>query len=366
MNFTRLLSVSSLLVLASACQVTINGGCPDGDASECPCEEGEAFCGGSGGAGAGGSSTGGSNPTGGSGGVGGTTGDALALDWAELGGQVAPAPDGTILLTFSSEPLVCVDPLADLPHCEVPVTWRADIPLPVEYQYAGAVIDLESLIEVGYGPFFSVSMDEGEGLCSGGGGTLGGVLEVLAIDGSSITATLTQTDVSEVSLDGQRTFQRCNGVVQVPQPAIAMTGDELAALNTDSDGSSSQTGGGAADEAQIDQLFVFIDAGPSQSGLVCTDPYQYNLECVEERNVVVVNLAPEHQAVGVYPMGGANGVNVSTSESGPNEDGSCWGGGSGGWDEGTVEVVSIDGSTIELRIVGGPVGDLTAKAERCF
>lgn len=361
LSLARVLQASTVLVLATACNVTINGGCPEGDAEcacdvegDCPTTVGGGNTVGGGGAGAGGA--------GGTGGVGGTDGTAIAVAWENLGDDVAPAPDGTLLLTFSSEPLSCGNPHAELPHCEVPITWRADIPLPVESQFVGAVVDLESL-DVGYGSFFSVSLDEGDGLCSGGGGTLQGTLEVLAMDASSITVNLSGTDAFEVSLDGPRTFARC-GAAPSAEPAIAMTDAELAALYADDGGGSSgQTGGGT--EPSQGRLFVFVDASAAQQGLVCTDPYAYDQDCSVERKVVTLGLDPEHQAVGTYAIGD-NAISLTTSEAGPNGDGTCWGGGSGGWNEGTVQVLAIDDNFIELSVVGGPTGSFTAKAARCF
>ncbi len=64
------------------------------------------------------------------------------------------------------------------------------------------------------------------------------------------------------------------------------------------------------------------------------------------RKIVVVSLEPWAQAPGVYAMGGGSGVEVTVSESGPNEDGSCWGGGGGGFSDGQVEILSINGSEI--------------------
>lgn len=134
---------------------------------------------------------------------------AIAFPYAQLGGDVVPAPEGTILIAFGSEPRSCgnVDP--DLPHCQVALTWAAEIPLPVELQVAGAVVDLESLIDVGYGPFFTESVGEGEGECSGGGGTLSGTLEVLDINDDTITIRITDALVFDADANGERTIPRC-------------------------------------------------------------------------------------------------------------------------------------------------------------
>ena len=126
-------------------------------------------------------------------------------------------------------------------------------------------------------------------------------------------------------------------------------------------GSSGQTGG---DPAPSGRLAFFIDQSPSAPGLFCADPYAYDSTCVVERNVLTVFMPSDLVTPGVYSMGD-NSISVGTSESGPNEDGSCWGGGSGGWSEGTVEIVSVDAQQIELIVSGGPVATVHAFAQRC-
>ncbi|NUP04697.1 MAG: hypothetical protein HOW73_01410 [Polyangiaceae bacterium] len=135
--------------------------------------------------------------------------DGIAVPYEQLGSEVVPAPAGTLLLSFGSEAAVCADPLADLPSCQPELIWRAEIPLPAELQAAGSVVDLEDLLEVGFGPFSSESIGEGDGLCSGGGGTLTGTLEVLAVDDATITIQLAGAIGLDADPNGVHVLARC-------------------------------------------------------------------------------------------------------------------------------------------------------------
>jgi hypothetical protein len=138
-----------------------------------------------------------------------TTGIAEPWSVAESWGY-APAPPNTLLLALSSEGPTCgIDPASELPGCSERLTWIATIPLPGELQRTGAVIALEDLLSVGPGPFVSESQGSPDGTCSGGGGTLSGTLEVLAIDGASVTIRLSDTFAFSAPLDGEWTLERC-------------------------------------------------------------------------------------------------------------------------------------------------------------
>jgi hypothetical protein len=360
----RSVALFTLLASVSGCETTIiGGGGGDGGCGTDDCCEGADCSQGAGG-------------TGGAGG--GVSSDGVAAPWESLGGEVAPAPAGTLLLAFASVPMACADPLADAPACEPELHWDAKIPLPAALQYPGAVVELDELIDVGFGPFFSESQGEGGGLCSGGGGSLSGLLEVLAIDGANVTIRLSDTFGPTVSLDGERTLLRCGGSVQ-PATALVLTESQLAATQggdepvppeTGTTTSSGQGGGGlgvggGAPEPPSERLYVFLDDSDPSLTLTCSDPYAYSAECSSPRKIVVVSLEPWAQAPGVYAMGGGSGVEVSVSESGPNEDGSCWGGGGGGFSDGQVEIFSINGSHVSLVVTGGPVSSLGATALQC-
>jgi hypothetical protein len=159
----------------------------------------------------------------------GVSDEGVAVRWDALGGGVVSAPADTLLLAFGSEAASCADPLASAPTCGPALAWKAEIPLPAELQYAGAVVDLESLIDVGFGPFYSGSQGEADGACSGGGGTLLGTLEVLAIDASSVTVRISDAFGFGDEVDGTRTLLRCDGgpTEPVSGDAVALTQEQL-------------------------------------------------------------------------------------------------------------------------------------------
>lgn len=299
----------------------------------------------------------------GQGGVGGAVSDSgVAVPWEDLA-NVAPAPAGTLLLAFGSGPEACADPLGDIASCTPELTWRAEIPLPAELQYVGASVDLAELQGVGYGPFFSESQSEGGNVCSGGGGTLDGHLEVLAIDGQNITIRLTDTLIPEAPIDGERTLLRCGGDDPPPTAsALALTEAQLGALyGGGGTGGSAGTGGDPPPPSGY--LYLFLDQSQQPAGMTCSDPYALNQGCAFDREVMIVSLAPTAQAVGSYAIG-AGQVDVTVSESGPNGDGTCWGGGGAGFTEGTVEVLAIDASGVQVRVTS-PLGNPEGTAARC-
>lgn len=297
----------------------------------------------------------------------GVSDEGVAVPYEQLSG-VVPAPDDTLLLAFGSEAASCADPLASAPSCGPTLAWKAEIPLPADLQYAGAVVDLESLIDVGFGPFYSGSQGEGDGACSGGGGTLFGTLEVLAIDASSITVRITDAFGFGDEVDGTRTLLRCDGgtVEPVRSAAVALTQeqyDDYYASLPDSGGSTTATTGGGP--APDDRFYVFIDALGTTGGLSCSDPYAYSDTCEQERRVYTLSFDPNQLVPGVYPIGPGE-VGLSFSETGSNGDGTCWGGGGGGFDDGTVEIVSIDESSIRVIVQSEFLdGSIDATASRC-
>lgn len=292
--------------------------------------------------------------------------EGVAVPYEELS-DVVSAPAGTLLLAFGSERALCADPLALPEGCQPELSWKAKIPLPAELQYVGAVVELDSLIGVGFGPTYTGTQGEPGGACSGGGGTLYGTLEVLAIDASSITVRISDSYSIGQEVDGTRTLLRCDGgtVEPVVGDAVALTQeqlDEYYASLPDSGGSSTTSGGGPAPD---DRFFVFIDALGTSGGLSCIDPYAYSEECEVERKIVTLAFDPNQLEPGVYPIG-PTGVDLSFSESGSNGDGSCWGGGGGGFDEGTVEIVAIDASSIRVIVQSQYLGgSIDATAARC-
>ncbi|MBK6514458.1 MAG: hypothetical protein IPG04_10160 [Polyangiaceae bacterium] len=130
-----------------------------------------------------------------------------------------PAP-GTLLLAFGGGPESCADPLAALPACEPTLSWRAEIPLPAELQFAGASVDLAELQGVGYGLLLESQSEGRRRLLGRRRRTPDGHLEVLAIDGQNVTIRLTNTNVLEAPIDGERTLLRCGG--DDPPPATAL------------------------------------------------------------------------------------------------------------------------------------------------
>jgi hypothetical protein len=139
--------------------------------------------------------------------------DGIAETWpvVEAWGY-APAPRDTLLLALSSQSLTCgVDPITTLPACEERLAWLATIPLPRELQNEGALVELDELLGTGPGAFYSESQQGSDGTCSGGGGTLTGTLEVLAVADDSLTIRLSSTSAFTAPLDGEWRLSRCPG-----------------------------------------------------------------------------------------------------------------------------------------------------------
>jgi hypothetical protein len=113
------------------------------------------------------------------------------------------APPGTLALVYGGDtPWEC-GALEFPPTCTFTPGWHVVIPLPPELQRPGARIDLDELRQIGIGP--SLMESGGSGLC--GTGSLHGTLEVLAVDASSVTIRLTETDPE---FTGKRTLLRCS------------------------------------------------------------------------------------------------------------------------------------------------------------
>lgn len=73
-----------------------------------------------------------------------------------------------------------------------------------------------------------------------------------------------------------------------------------------------------------------------------------------------IGIPPAAQVPGTYSLGDP-GFSSSFFETAPNGDGTCMQGGGGGFSDGTIEVVSNDGSTIVITVSGAYSGiDLSA------
>jgi hypothetical protein len=347
---------SLLLVAASLLSVACNASVISGNTGG----------GNTGGGNTGGSNTGGGNTGGGNTGGGAGYAEGIAVAWSALGPDAVPAPADTLLLSFSSEPSVCSDPFGTLPYCEVELAWQVSIPLPAEYQFAGAVVPLTELQQVGMGPFFSETEGVGDAECSGGGGTLEGTLEVLEVGETTLRIRLSDASTFAADVDGERTLTRCNQATPQTARAIAMSDEQLSNVYGPGGGTGSGVGGGADQPAFDGTLFVFLDASAPPRDLSCADPYALDEGCEFERRVVIVGLDPSEQSPGLYAIGD-NAVSVSTSEYGPNGDGTCWGGGGAGFNDGTVEVVALDDTQVRVIVSGGPIdGQIEGTASRCF
>jgi hypothetical protein len=278
------------------------------------------------------------------------------------GGDPLPFDPDTLVLVFGSEPVACAAPTGLGESCP-PAEWKVHIPLSVQNQHPGTYL-LADLVEEGVagGPYMEEQgQNQDAADCWWGAGTFfGGTLEVISIDDAQVTFRLSGSDKPEA--DGVRTVPICGGGAPQATNAIAMTEAQLDATYPPTPSGSSSSGG---EPPPSDRLFVFIDQSPTPAGLVCSDPYGYDAMCTTERNVLIVSLTPDLLTPGVYPMSNP-GISVGTSETGPSDGtGECWGGGSGGWTDGTVEVVAVDGASIELVVSGGPVVTAHATASLC-
>lgn len=142
--------------------------------------------------------------------------------------------------------------------------------------------------------------------------------------------------------------------------AIAMLFSELPASDPTPDTSGVSTGGSTIDP---NTLLLFVSNG-AQS---CVNPYAQPGGCVS-RYQVGINLPPNLQAVGTYPLTDLGFISITE----PGDPGTCSGGGGSYWD-GTIAITSIDATHVTFTLAGtGSIfsnpgnADGTYTAKRCF
>jgi hypothetical protein len=148
------------------------------------------------------------------------------------------------------------------------------------------------------------------------------------------------------------------GIVAGPPSAIA----EYAYMTTPPPPGGSSSGGGASTGVDPNTLNVRIgNYGPTCGGsgttpFACTPQVTWGIS---------LGLPPDLQAAGTTVSLGDPALNTFFSESGSNgSPDDCWGGG-GSYTDGTLEVLSNDGSTIVIRLSGtnAGLGDFSADGQ---
>jgi hypothetical protein len=155
-----------------------------------------------------------------------------------------------------------------------------------------------------------------------------------------------------------------------PRRALAMSESAFFALNASTSVSGSATVGasGGIDATattgpggpSVDYLYVFIDKSAAAVSS-CADPFAAAEVCDRDRDIAVVRIQPSHQHPGTYALGDGDVVGYSFSEAGDCDvdQGDIW-------ETGYFEVISIDNSSIRLRVVAEPhVPEIEVTAERC-
>ncbi|MFO0615110.1 MAG: hypothetical protein U0414_21140 [Polyangiaceae bacterium] len=136
-------------------------------------------------------------------------GDAPPVPSTMTSAVATPLADGTLQLSLSSLPNTCVEPSPGA-DCSV-AAQNVSILLPASMQAPGTYA-LDGIAT------FSVSEPSGAGECSGGGGSYwGGTVEVLAIDGATISFTLAGTDdffLPAGNADGTFVAPLCGGALE--------------------------------------------------------------------------------------------------------------------------------------------------------
>ncbi|MBK6514327.1 MAG: hypothetical protein IPG04_09465 [Polyangiaceae bacterium] len=172
-----------------------------------------------------------------------------------------------------------------------------------------------------------------------------------------MTIRLTNSNVLEAPIDGQRTLLRCGGDdPPPPATALALTEAQLGAL---------YDGGGTGGEPPPPggYLYVFFDQSAQPAGMTCSDPYALNQGCDFDREVMIVSLAlgPGRRQLRARRRPGRRHAQRVRPQ---RRRHLLQGRRSGGFSEGTVEVLAIDGSSVQIRVTS-PRGNPEGTAARC-
>jgi hypothetical protein len=169
---------------------------------------------------------------------------------------------------------------------------------------------------------------------------LEGTFEVVSIDSQGLQVVVTA--LNQDGIDGTYDVPRCNPLPDDPPlgNSLALRADQFPPSGGGDTGTTTATTGGLPDP---NTLYVMI----GNHALSCGNPYGNHPDCPTEEWLVSVGLPVAYQTPGVYSLSDSN-IIAYESVSGPNGDGTCWGGG-GSFIDGTIEVLAIDQSSITVK-----------------
>jgi len=275
-----------------------------------------------------------SGPSGG--GVGGGI-SALAIRGADAPVSFSSTMDPeSLVLFFASTPLQCAEPAITFPDiggpCPGAPVWQLILSIPPELNRPGVVDLADPRINFSH----NIRFDDCGGGSAWGVGGYWGTLTILSADDDSVSVQLSGTSATAtVNFDGDYVAERCGPapITPPPSPVVATLGEGL------SDNPSSGTG----PQADPDALYIFGGTAPGS----CAEPVP-TVDCMSNRQFVF-SLPAALRVPGVINL---NDPLIDAIYSTPST--AC---GPATFDEGTLEITSIDASHIAFAIAGaGPTG----------
>ncbi len=278
----------------------------------------------------------------------------VAIQWESLASENGPAASGTLLLKLTSGDGVCADPWLSELTCEEGA-WEAEIPLPPSAQFVGATISLADLGDLGGATFRRPTSADAD--CSIESGVLGGTLEVVAINETSVQVRVTGGDPEFEDLALGVSVPRCQNP-ELPQQAVAMFEGLLSTLYAPK-----FAGDGEAPAPIQEPLHVFIDQSDPIVGATCADPLALMGGCESPRATLEVVFDTNSQYPGTFELG-TSGVTITERTSSAGID-ACEGGMTA-WDSGSVVILAVTPSLVHVRVTDAEGAVVDAVATHCY
>jgi hypothetical protein len=240
----------------------------------------------------------------------------------------------TLVLFFASTPLQCAEPALTFPDpcAGAPASWQFILSIPPELNRPGVV----DLADPRIGFSHTIRYDDCGGGSAWGVGGYWGTLTILSVDDDAVSVQLSGTSpTATVSFDGDYVAERCGPapIVPPPSPVVAMFGEGL----------SGNPSSGSGPQADPEALYIFGGTAPG----ACAEPVP-TVDCQSNRQFVF-SLPAALRVPGVINL---NDPLIDAIYSTPST--AC---GPATFDEGTLEITSIDASHIAFAIAGaGPTG----------
>lgn len=293
--------------------------------------------------------------------------DGVAVPWEAFDGSRGPAAPGTLVLKLTNGEGFCQSPWLDGIDCSG--GWEADIPLPPSAQFAGAIVNLADLGDLGGGATFRDS-GPGEGdSCQLDEGSLTGQLEIVSISPTDVTVRLSGASPSLDGFEEELTLTRCQNP-ELPQQAVVLRAQQVAALYPNRDTAGFPEDGLQEDPAPPEPpepLHVFIDLTDPSIGAVCEDPLGVLGGCDVDRLTLEIVIGVDHQFPGgseLSPIDEAGqGMEVSVLRASAGDV--CLSEAEG-WTAGSVEIIAITPSLVQVRAIDAEGAVVEAVATRCF